>query len=112
QRRNLPMADATHGNALMLPGMDGATPLGFLAALGLLQVLYDHQESQQTAATLHWKQLDSWRPVFRGTGSLDHLVKVVSADANAWVTSTLLDFRYVKLEKKGPRPVGGLRAPV
>lgn len=98
---------------LIISGIDGGTPLGFLAALGLLQVLDESAaEEGRARPRLSWQQLDAWRPVLHGAASFDSVVDAVTLDAKAWQSSTVLSFRYVKLEKKGPKPVGGLKAPL
>lgn len=103
---------------LVLAGIDGSTPLGFMAALGLLQVLEEHCNRQKVDVTpppsvrLSWKQLDTWRPVFQATEELDEVVNIVMDDVVRWAESPLLSFRYVKLEKQGPKTVGGLKAPL
>jgi len=97
---------------LLVPGIDGTTPLGFLAALGLLEVLKDARNSKDLAPRLAWKQLDAWRPLLLGVDSLESAARLVFDDRTRWADSALLKFRYVKQEKKGPIAVGGLRAPL
>jgi len=46
-------------HALVLSGLDGANPLGFLAALGTLRLVDD----LYPGATMHWEQHGGWRPV-------------------------------------------------
>jgi len=47
-------------NEILLPGIDGANPLGFLAALGVLRTLASTSEDVR----LHWrKHANAWRPV-------------------------------------------------
>lgn len=99
--------------ALVITGIDGSTPLGFLAALGLLQVLDEQRDAEQRSAhRLSWKQLDTWRPVVHEGAGLNEVVEMVMADLARWADSPLLSFRYVKLEKQGPKAVGGLKAPL
>jgi|GEM_PF-876644 len=102
--------DALEG--LLIPGIDGSTPLGFLAALGLLQVMNDAQGSARAAPRLAWKQLDAWRPIVHDVDSIEALARIVFEEATQWADSELLRFRYVKQEKQGPKGVGGLRAPL
>lgn len=97
---------------LLIPGIDGITPIGFLAALGLLQLLEDAQGSRDVSPRLAWRQLDAWRPVLHGIDSLDAVAQLVFEDRTQWADSALLGFRYVKQEKQGPKAVGGLRAPL
>ncbi len=99
-------------DGLVVAGIDGSTPLGFLAALGLLQVLHDTRDPAADVPRLSWQQLDAWRPVVHGAVSLDSIVQAVMDDCARWRKGPLLSFRYVKQEKQGPRSVGGLRAPL
>lgn len=47
-------------NEILLSGIDGANPLGFLAALGTLRTL----ARSSNAAALHWtKHANAWRPI-------------------------------------------------
>lgn len=97
---------------ILVRGIDGTTPLGFLAALGLLQVLEDSTRPEQGAPRLSWKQLDAWRPIVLGVDSLESVAQLIFEDRTRWADSPLLKFRYVKQEKQGPKAVGGLRAPL
>jgi hypothetical protein len=49
--------------SLELPGIDGANPLGFLAALGTLTTL---QQAGQKRLCLRWKRTHSWIPLIEG----------------------------------------------
>lgn len=106
------MSDKMNDAGLVIPGIDGGTPLGFLAAVGLLQVLHDARTGGSPAPRLSWKQVDAWRPVLGGAESFESLAQVIHADCKRWNESPLLTFRYVKQEKQGPKAVGGLRAPL
>ena len=57
---------------ILLPGLDGANPLGFFAALGVLEALSD----QGVAATLSWVDEGVWHPVVDGLAH-DELSRVV-----------------------------------
>lgn len=89
-------------------GLDGGTPLGFLAGVGLQRVL----SARFPQVTLAWRLLDAWRPVIQGVASFDIIVDGVLADTDSWKDSALLRFRYLKQEKRGPKSVQGLRAPI
>jgi hypothetical protein len=98
---------------VVLEGLDGGTPLGFLAGLGTQRVLADRAAGAGAAPPgLSWRSLDAWRPVLHGPPSVDAVVGAVHDDATTWKDAPILTFRYFKVEKKGARPVGGLRAPV
>ena len=53
---------------IVLSGIDGANPLGFLAALGTLAAL--HQEGHGDGR-LSWRRVSTWSPVITGVGKLD-----------------------------------------
>ncbi|MBK8997904.1 MAG: hypothetical protein IPM35_19445 [Myxococcales bacterium] len=98
---------------VLVPGLDASTPLGFLAALGLLRVLDESATNDATAAPrLAFREVGRWRPVFHGVESLETLVGRVHADSEAWGGSPVLGFRYVKVQKKGPARFGGLTPPL
>lgn len=103
------MADAE----VVIEGLDGGTPLGFLAGLGVQQVLVDRgRRLGETEPLLSWRLVDAWRPVLRGPTSLEAVVSAVVEDAVTWESAPILRFRYVKIEKKGPKAVAGLRPPL
>jgi hypothetical protein len=100
-------------DGIMLEGLDGSTPLGFLAGLGAQRVLADQAgKSEQRAPRFSWRMLDAWRPVFHGPLSLDAIVDAVYDDAREWESAPILGFRYVKVEKQGPKLFAGLKAPI
>lgn len=100
-------------DSLVLEGLDGGTPLGFLAGVGVQRVLVDRARgSGDPGPRLSWRLLDAWRPVLHGPGSLDAVTNAVHQDALDWESAPILRFRYIKIEKNGPKPVGGLRPPL
>jgi len=54
--------------SLELPGIDGANPLGFLAALGTLMTV---RQAGETQARLRWKHARTWVPVLDGISTSD-----------------------------------------
>ncbi len=68
-----------------LTGLDGANPLGFLAALGVLRVL-DHRSRGHNRARpgLSWVDEGSWRPVVHGCPSLDAIIGEILEDKATW----------------------------
>ncbi|HVS14909.1 MAG TPA: hypothetical protein VMV46_13350 [Thermoanaerobaculia bacterium] len=99
---------------IVIGGLDGATPLGFLASLGALTVLSERpgESDGGSPPRLSWRQLDTWRPVLHGDHSFEQIVDALWDDVVAWEDHPVLGFRYLKLEKRGSKPVGGLRAPL
>ncbi len=56
------------GEGLLLPGLDGANPLGFLAALGTLQTL--SSTNPNSSVSMSWTESSlGWRPSIHGTGT-------------------------------------------
>jgi hypothetical protein len=82
-------------DGLLLPGLDGTNPLGFLAALGVLRVL----SREQQGVKLSWKRSDgTWRPELFGVQlPLPDLATVLHAaiqrlDHSAWSIDGKLPF--------------------
>ena len=94
---------------VVLTGLDGTNPLGFMAALGVLTVLSARSDPKTVGPTLSWRAESGWRPAVSGASELDELIEIIDDDRQAWATAPILAFRYVKLEKKGPKLVGGMR---
>lgn len=100
-------------SGILLSGVDASTPLGFLAALGLLRILDEGAGGDgSTGRRLAFRETGRWRPVFEGVDSVEALVACVRADVEAWNDSPVLGFRYVKVKKKGPSRFGGLTPPL
>jgi hypothetical protein len=81
---------------LVLTGLDGSNPLGFLAALGVLNVLAD----RDGGSTLQWR-LGDWRPIVADATVLDAdaLVGLLRADLATWADDPCLELRYAKGSK-------------
>jgi len=61
------MNERSQDDGLLLPGLDGTNPLGFLAALGVLQLLTTGQKSHEV--TMSWSSKEGvWNPVLYGAG--------------------------------------------
>lgn len=102
------MSDRAKEDGLLLPGLDGTNPLGFLAALGVLRVLSFHQEDVK----LSWKMsAGAWRPVvLRAPRSLSQLgtdlhEKIRRLDQSAWFIDKELPFRANKLREHAQNTV-------
>jgi hypothetical protein len=91
-------------------GLDGSTPLGFLAALGLLRIL-DELKQGSEPPRLSWRVEGRWVPMVHGVDSNTSVMSAVSADVASWGQSAVLRFRYVKVGKK-TLPFAGLTPPV
>jgi hypothetical protein len=102
-------------DGIVLEGLDGGTALGFLAGVGLQRVLADaatQSNQNEHSPQLSWRLLDAWRPVLHGPPSFDAVVEAVYEDARAWESAPILGFRYLKMEKQGPKSFAGLKAPI
>lgn len=75
--------------SLRIEPISGTNPVGFLAALGLLDIIT--RRTPDVGATLAWS--DDLRPVpiLGGIDSIDHLVELVLADRDTWHNSVVLE---------------------
>ncbi|MGH3870240.1 MAG: type I-G CRISPR-associated protein, Cas3-extension family [Pseudonocardiaceae bacterium] len=69
-----------------LPALDGTNPLGFLAALGVLDVL--HRAGREPA--MRWTSDLVPVPVYQGVSNPNELVELVDADRARWQDSVVL----------------------
>ncbi len=64
-------------SGLMLPGLDGSNPLGFLSALGVLRVVTEHNGRGR----LSWSDRGIWNPILSDyEGSLEALAHLLRED--------------------------------
>jgi hypothetical protein len=99
--------------SLLMPGLDASTPLGFLAALGILQILDERARAAGGAPPrLAFRESGRWRPVIRGADSVAAILEYVRADVEAWSDSPVLAFRYLKVKKSRPERFGRLTPPL
>jgi hypothetical protein len=75
-------------NEVDLPALEGTNPLGFLAALGVLDAL----ASEKPAATLRWTDELVPHAIVGDVSDLDMLLDVLDRDRAAWRDSVLLGF--------------------
>jgi hypothetical protein len=73
---------------LTLRALPGTNPLGFLAALGVLDALHEDNPD----ATLRWTRELVPRPIITGVADLEHLIEVLDRDRQRWVRSAVLTF--------------------
>jgi hypothetical protein len=69
-----------------LPALDGTNPLGFLAALGVLDVL--HRAGREP--TVRWTSDLVPVPVYAGVPDADELIELVDADRARWQDSVVV----------------------
>lgn len=97
---------------VVLTGLDGGQALGFIAGLGILEVLSRTVPPGGVDPRLAWRNLGVWRPVVTGADSLENIADRILADAASDETNTLLGFHYYKVEKQGPKKVNALAPPL
>lgn len=90
---------------IVLTGMSGANPLGFMASVGLLRVV--SEDAPQ--ARLGFLDDGSFHPFIEGVGAA--LEVLVAADAKAGAGSQPWKLEYGKAEKKGTSMVADLKPP-
>jgi len=73
---------------LPLPALEGTNPLGFLAALGVL----DSMARAGRDATLRWTDELVPHALIGGTDDLDELVGILDRDRSCWADSLVLGF--------------------
>lgn len=69
---------------LVLTGIDGMNPLGFMAALGLLKVLETRRSPGAARPRLAWRDEGRWRPVVETTLSLAAIIETVIVELRSW----------------------------
>jgi len=75
-------------NDVTLPALAGTNPLGFLAALGILDIV----SRIVPEATLRWTDELVPRAVMGGTEDLDQVLDILDHERDRWGTSALLAF--------------------
>lgn len=84
---------------LLLSGLDGSNPLGFLAALGALNVVSD--AAKTATPRLAWKDDGVWRAALASPHETTaELVKALRHDLTSWRGDPVLHLKY---EKKGAK---------
>lgn len=85
---------------LLLEGLDGSNPLGFLAALGVLRVLSE-RDGDPTPPRLAWRNEGLWRPLLATTLGPDELEQALVEDTRSWCDDPALELRYAKQDGAG-----------
>lgn len=102
------MSQKSSVDGLLLPGLDGTNPLGFLAALGVLRVL----SFQEQGVKLSWRLSDgTWRPEVFGVrvplpdlGAELHAA-IRNLDRSAWSIDKELPFLAARLREHASKSV-------
>lgn len=74
---------------VQLPALQGSNPLGFLAALGALDVI--DRSGSITAPTLRWEGTLTPSAVISGLDDIEQLIDLVDADRSHWTDSIALN---------------------
>jgi hypothetical protein len=81
----------------VLTGLDGANPLGFLAALGVLAAA----DTAAPGSQLSWKHEGRWRPVLSSALDRASLLECLVADLRTWDDDPAVRLSYEKPVKEG-----------
>ena len=95
---------------IVLAGLDGANPLAFLAALGVLRALdYRARLHDRAAPRLAWTDEGCWQPVIHGYPSMDAIVGDLLEDKATWQDDPAFLLAYDETGESllDPRTVGG-----
>ncbi|SER20193.1 hypothetical protein SAMN04488038_12010 [Solimonas aquatica] len=83
---------------LLLPGLDASNPLGFFAALGLLQSLSD--SGRPGAGTrdwrLSWRDVGYWAAVLHGSSDFEDILARLEQQRCSWESELALQLAYNK----------------
>lgn len=80
----------------LFTGLDGKNPLGFLAALGVLNALADRSRDGDPQPKLAWRSIGTYRPMFVNVPARDALLDVLMLDLESFASEPALQFRYKK----------------
>jgi hypothetical protein len=83
----------------VLTGLDGANPLGFLAALGVLAA----SDTAAPGSQLSWKNEGRWRPVLISSLDRASLLECLAADLRTWDDDRAVRLSYEKPVKDGTK---------
>jgi hypothetical protein len=90
-----------------IEGLNGSSPLGFLAALGLLRVA----TSASSSVRLGFSADGSFNALLAGLDNTSKIAALVAADAEHAGDSQSWRLTYAKTEKRGTKEVADLKAP-
>lgn len=84
-------------NELVLTGLDGKNPLGFLAALGVLNALADHTRSARPLPRLAWRATSTVQPVIFDGPAREALIDMLAQDLASFRDEPAIErLRYSK----------------
>jgi len=86
--------------SVLLTGLNGANPLGYLAALGTQQALAD----QGLPVRMRWMDVGGWRPELLEVASLDEVLDALQHDLQSWQQEPALSLTYPAIDKRTGKP--------
>lgn len=89
-------------SSIVFTGLDGANPLGFLAALGVLAAA----DGAASGARLSWQHEGRWRPVLAASLDRASLLSCLVADLRTWDGDPAVALSYEKPLKEGAKKKG------
>ena len=82
-------------NAVKLTGLDGSSPLAFLAALGALRILDERaRHAGGDIPRLAWADEGCWIPSLLGSASIDDVIGAILEDLPRWRDEPAFCFAY------------------
>jgi hypothetical protein len=81
--------------SIVLTGLDGSNPLGFLAALGTLAAI----EAADASARLSWMNEGRWRPLLTSSFDRAGLIERLASDLRTWDGDPAVALSYAKAAK-------------
>ncbi len=96
---------------ILLTGLDGKNPLGFMAALGVVQVLAEHRKDGEPEARLAWRSRVTYLPSVLDGPEGETLVEILLKDLKSFGNEPATKLRYPKESKKGTSEAWDLKPP-
>lgn len=81
-------------DSIKLTGLDASNPLGFLAALGVLQSLTDSEAGTEIPWRLSWQESGRWTAVLHGSNSINEVIGRLLAEKKLWAGEPALELAY------------------
>lgn len=81
---------------ILLTGLDGKNPLGFMAALGVIQALAHHRNKGELEARLAWRSRGIYLPSLSDGPEKDALIELLMKDLKGFRGEPATQLRYSK----------------
>jgi len=96
---------------VLLTGLDGKNPLGFLAALGVINAVADHSKAVQSDPKLVWRSSGTYLPAIVDGPPAEALLDVLVKDLADFRGEPATLLRYPKKSEKGTSEAWDLKPP-